>query len=406
MGVVARAGDWRALVWKGAIIGGGGVPMHIAINGLFWGQPMVGSGQYLDGLLAALLECRPDLRVTLLVPQRSEPSRPTPPAVNRVALATPFDGRSENLAKLWFEQVAVPRAAGRVGADVLHVPYFAPPLWSPVPMVASILDIIPLILPEYRGSRAVRAYMRVVARAARGARHVLTLSEHSRRDIERYLGIPHERITPTPLAVGPHFVPPEREAARAEVLQRYGLREPFVYYVGGLDVRKNVPMLIRAFARLRRAGGPAGQLVIAGRALGDNPQLFPDLDAVIAEEQAQEWVRRIEVPHADSALLYAAATVFAWPSRYEGFGLPPLEAMSCGTPCVVADASSLPEVVGDAALRVPPDDVEGWVAALWRLLGDAELRADQSRRGLQQAAQFRYSRVARQTLAVYEKVVG
>jgi glycosyltransferase involved in cell wall biosynthesis len=211
-------------------------------------------------------------------------------------------------------------------------------------------------------------------------------------------------VIATPLAAGAQYRPLDRARAAACVAERYGLRGPFVYYVGGLDARKNVGTLVRAFGRLRRAGGPAATLVIAGRALGADRRLFPDLDALIAEEQLGESVRRIDVPHEDGPLLHAAATVFAFPSRYEGFGLPPLEALACGTPAVVADASSLPEVVGDAALRVPPDDVAGWAEALWRLLGDAALREELRRRGLARAAQFSYEQVARTTIEVYAEV--
>src|SRR5262249_35071587 len=145
-------------------------------------------------------------------------------------------------------------------------------------------------------------------------------------------------------------------------------------------------------------------LAIAGRALGADRRLFPDLDAVIAEEQIRQRVRQIDVPSADGPLLYSAATAVAYPSRYEGFGLPPLEAMACGAPVVVADSSSMPEVVGDAALRVPPDDVSGWAAALWRLLADGALRAELRRRGIERAGQFSYERVARETLDVYQQV--
>jgi len=245
--------------------------------------------------------------------------------------------------------------------------------------------------------------MRLVAAAARRAAHVIAISESSRREIVALLGCPPDRVTTTLLAAGPQYRP--RDAAEAaRVAERYGLRGSFIYYVGGLDARKNVSTLVRAFGRLRRAGGPPALLAIAGRAMGHGPALFPNLDALIAEERLGQWVRRLDVPRDDNPLLYAAAMVFAFPSRAEGFGLGPLEAMACGTPTIVAEASSMPEVVGDAALRVPPDDVAGWAAALWRLLADAPLRLELRRRGLERASQFSYDRTARETVEVYQRV--
>jgi glycosyltransferase involved in cell wall biosynthesis len=377
--------------------------MQIVISGAFWSQPTVGSGQYLHGLLGALRRSAPEHAYTLLLPASAGAGPLPPPGVSLCVLRTPFDGRSANLAKLWYEQVGVPLAAARLRADLLHVPYFAPPLWSPAPLVATVLDIIPLLLPEYRGRPAVRAYMRLVARAIRRADHVIAISDASRRDILAHLGIPPARVTTIPLAADAQYHPRDRNQAAA-VAERYGMCGPFVYYVGGLDARKNVQTLVRAFGRLQRSGGPRATLAIAGRALGTDRALFPDLDALIAAERLAPWVRRLDVPHADNPWLYAAATAFAYPSRYEGFGLPPLEAMACGTPVVVADASSLPEVVGDAALRVPPDDIPGWTTALWRLLGDEALRTELRRRGLQRARQFSYEQVARKTAAIYAQV--
>lgn len=382
--------------------------MRVAINGMFWNQPTVGSGQYLHGLLGALTEISSEHEFVLLLPTTEHSNVGTfkRSNVQFVAVPTPFDQRSANFAKLWFEQIGVPQMAARIRADVLHVPYFAPPLRSRVPVVASVLDIIPLVLPEYRGGRSVRAYMRVVANAAPRAAQIIAISNDSRKDIIERLGCDPNRVTTTYLAAGSQYRPLDRAAARAEVAARYGLHSPFVYYVGGLDARKNVEMLLSAWWWLRRAGGPPGTLAIAGRALGTDPRLFPNLDLLIAALGIQQTVARIDVPSVDGPLLYNAATAFAFPSYYEGFGLPPLEAMACGTPTVVADASSLPEVVGDAALQMPLDNLEEWVVALWRLLADPALRAELRQRGLARAAQFSYEQTARQTVEVYARALA
>jgi glycosyltransferase involved in cell wall biosynthesis len=219
-----------------------------------------------------------------------------------------------------------------------------------------------------------------------------------------HLRIPATRITVTALAAGRQYQALDKQQARAEVAARYGLTQPFIYYVGGLDERKNVATLIRAFADMRRTGGPEVLLAIAGRALGSDPRLFPDLNAVIAAEGAQAWVRRIDVPPADGPLLYAAAEVFAYPSRYEGFGIGPLEAMACGTPVITSNTSSLPEVVGDAAICVAPDDLAGWASNLRRLVSNEPLRTTVRERGLARAATFSYTRTATQTLGVYELI--
>ncbi|HEU4323975.1 MAG TPA: glycosyltransferase family 1 protein [Roseiflexaceae bacterium] len=376
--------------------------MRVAISGMFWGQPYTGSGQYLRGLVDGLARVAPGHEYTVLVPAGA--ASEAGGGARLIDVPTPFDGRSANLAKLWFEQVGAPQAAARLGADLLHIPYAAPPLRAAVPVVATVHDIIWRVLPEYRGGPAVQGYFALVARAIRRAAHILADSEHSRRDIIAHLGCAPERVSTVLLAAREEFRPLDREEAAAYVAERYGLRGPFIYYVGSREARKNLGVLVRAFARLRRSGGPPATLVLAGRPAGGDPQLFPDLDSLIDALGIRDVVRVIDASREDNPRLYAAAALVAYPSRYEGFGLQPLEAMACGTPVVASDASSLPEVVGDAALLAPPDDVAAWTAALWRVLTDTALRENLRARGLAQAATFSYDRVARETVAIYADV--
>jgi glycosyltransferase involved in cell wall biosynthesis len=377
--------------------------MRILISGMFWSQPNTGSGQYVHNLLRGLLAVAPQHEYVLLLPARLRDHGTSFPAGVRVMLAhTPLDGRSAHGAKLYFEQVSVPDAARRVRADLVHVPYAAPPLRCPVPVVSTVHDIIWWVLPEYAGSAQARAYFHLVSLAIRRTARLITDSDHSRIDIIKHLGCHPDQVRAVHLAAGQQYCPTDSVAARALVWQRYGVAAPFVYYVGGFDARKNVPTLVRAWGLLRRSPNPPpATLLLAGKALGGDPRLFPDIDALIAAEGVADSVRRVSVPPEDGPLLYNAATAAVYPSRYEGFGLPPLEAMACGTPALASNASSLPEVLGDAGLLLPPDDPVAWAAALHRVLGDTDLRAALRQRGLERAATFSWERVARETAQVY-----
>ncbi|KAB8143907.1 glycosyltransferase family 4 protein [Chloroflexia bacterium SDU3-3] len=382
--------------------------MHIVLNGMFWPEPNTGSGQYLHGLLQTLPQMAPQHRYTVVVPRyRASGPLPQGGAVALVEAPTPLDGVARQLAKLWFEQVAFPRTAARLRADALFVPYAAAPLLAPAPVATTVHDIIWQLLPEYRGKRLFRLYARLVVAATRRAARIFADSEHTRGDIIAHLGIAPTRVSTVLLAAGPQYRPLDVAEARAEVARRYGLEGPFVYYVGGLDARKNVPTLLRAWAALARRGGLGGAaLAVAGRALSGDRLLFPDIDGLIAELGLGQSVRRLDVPREDGPLLYSAATAFAFPSRYEGFGLGPLEAMACGAPVVCSSASSLPEVAGDAALLVGPDDVEGWADAIGRLLAEPGLRQQLRERGFARAAQFSYQRAAREIVSQIETLRG
>lgn len=366
--------------------------MRVAINGLFLDAPATGTGQYLRELVGALRQLAPHDEFVFVAPH-ADPSAPTP---LRVA---PPRARQRNLAKLEFEQLTFPRAARSF--DVAHVPHFAPPLLPLSPTVITIHDVIPLVMPAYASSRRVRLYNRLVALAARRAPVVLADSEASARDIESHLMLPRAKIRVVYLAANTLFHPPlPTEIARARA--KYNLSDEFILYLGGFDVRKNLARVMETFAGLEN---DQTRLVIAGKLPEQNSAFFPDPRAM-AERFGV--AARVTFPgfvaDEDKPAIYAGARAFLFPSRYEGFGLPPLEAMSCGTPVLAANTASLPEVVGTAGILLHPDDARGWIQALRELLSNEILWNQQRARGLAQASQFSWARAARETLEVYRSL--
>jgi glycosyltransferase involved in cell wall biosynthesis len=385
--------------------------VRIGINAWFLRQEATGSGQYLRHLLREFADKDDGHQYTLFLnPAQPGGSAPrlelAPQRFRQVLLATPFDGWSTNLAKLWFEQVAVPRATRRLGLDLLHVPYWGSPLGPTTPTVVTVHDIIPLLLPAYQGRTLVRAYSRLVAAAARRADFVLTDSVASQQDIVRHLGIPAHRVRPIHLATDDRFRPLTNPASLVTLRQRYSLPGRYLLYLGGFDRRKNVPLLLQAFGQLLSGQGEA-RLVVAGRLPEKDTTFFPDPRRIVRQLNIEEAVRFIGwVPDEEKSMLYAGAVAFVFPSRYEGFGLPPLEAMACGTPVIGCAAASLPEVIGGGGLLVAPDDVDSLARAMSRLWNDSDLRTALSQRALAHAARFRWTKAARETLQVYELLVS
>lgn len=380
--------------------------MRVAINAWFLRQETTGSGQYLAHLLSALSELAPDDEFVLVASHGSQPAgdRSLIASCELHTVHDAFCGSRGNLTKVWFEQVGFPRACRRLGVDLAHVPYWGSPLFTSVPTAVTIHDLIPLLLPAYRGNPLVRLYTRLVACSSRRADAVITDSEASQRDIVRHLRIPRERVHPVLLAADERFCPIKDPAALVAVRESYALPERFFLYLGGFDWRKNVPTILRAFAELggQQTAGEPVWLVVAGRLPTRDSTFFPDPRQIARELGVEERVVFIGgVPEEDKSALYSAALAFVFPSWYEGFGLPPLEAMACGTPVIASNRASLPEVVGDGGVLVTPDDVVGLAKAMMRLAFDGALRAELGQRSLAQAARFSWARTARQTIEVY-----
>ena len=319
-------------------------------------------------------------------------------------LHTPLDAVHGNLAKVWFEQIGFPRACRSLGLDLTHVPYFAPPLCPTLPTVVTVHDLIPLILPAYGESLGVRIYMRLVSAAARRATLVLTDSQASARDIRGLLRLPDERLRVIPLAADARYRPLSPEDT-APILRRLGVPERYLLYLGGFDQRKNVSGLLRAYARVKPGLGDV-RLVIAGRLPERDTAFAPDpraaADALGLGDAASfcGWV-----DEADKPALYAGALAFVFPSQYEGFGLPVLEAISCGTPAIVGRGSSLEEVAGPGGFAVDADDTEALAGAMVRLVEDEAERARRSQAGLEHALRFSWERTAAETLRAYRDAV-
>lgn len=292
------------------------------------------------------------------------------------------------------EQVELPWLLRSRRVGVFHATTFSAPAVGGGRTVMTLHDMIYLDLPGLYGRYLDRYFRTATRRLAREAAAVVTVSEFSRRQIERHFQVPAERIEVVPCGIDARFHPASGEEV-ADLRARLGLPADFLLYVGGFVAHKNVPSLLRAYARVK----DAPPLVLCGRG---SEGVRPEIDRLGLAS------RVLTVPgqgHDALPALYTAARAFVFPSRYEGFGLPPMEALACGTPTVVSDAGSLPEVTGGAALTYPVDDEQALAERLREILGlPADRRAGMAMAGRVQAAQFTWERTARRMAAIYRRI--
>jgi glycosyltransferase involved in cell wall biosynthesis len=289
--------------------------------------------------------------------------------------------------------------------DIIHDPNGIAPFLGPsqgARRIVTIHDVFAYIYPEAHNHLDNWRYWVMLPHTVRKADLILTDSNHSRRDIEHFLAVPNDRVLVIPCGIDRRFRPLPESSERQAVISRYNIKPPYLLYVGGINARKNIARLLEVYSHVCERH-PEITLVIGGKRQWQTSEI----DATF---QRLELENRVHfsgyIADADLPALYSAADAFVFPSLYEGFGLPPLEAMACGTPVITSNAASLPEIVGDAALTVDPYDVAGLAAAIERVLTDATLRADLRQRGIQRAALFTWERAAHQTLAAYEQVLG
>jgi alpha-1,3-rhamnosyl/mannosyltransferase len=299
--------------------------------------------------------------------------------------ASPF-----SLAQQW----KIPAQIRQTGASLYHSPYYLMPYRPGIPTVLTVYDIISLRYPQTVSLQARLLFRLTSFLALRAANQIITISEAARQDFIAAFQLPPEKISATPLAAEAHFKP-QSQAEISRICQKYGLKQPFALYLGINKPHKNLVRLVQAWQSFNPTGW---QLVIGGAW----DARYPQARQLAAGEPSIRFLGPI--PEDDLPGLYAAAALFTFPSLYEGFGLPVLEAMACGTPVVCANASSLPEVGGEAALYFDPLDENAIREALAQAIGDASLRQGLVERGQKQAMLFSWERCAAQTLGVYREM--
>jgi len=296
------------------------------------------------------------------------------------------------------EQLQLPVALKALKPDVTHFPYPVLPYAAARPIVVNIHDIIPIRLPRYFSLRHRVLYRISLRLAIRSAGWILCPSEATIRDMRSALRLEAARLIKVPGGIGESFFPRAKSEVDS-VRTAYGLPESYLLYVGSNKPHKNLPALIDAFARLR--GAPC--LVLAG----EEDARYPETRRRVETLRLADRIRFAgAVRERDLPALYSGALAFVFPSRYEGFGFPPLEAMACGTPVVCSDIACLRETTGDAALHFNPEKVSSIAGAIERLLEDGALREDLRARGLRKASGLSWEQAARQTLAIYRRAAG
>jgi glycosyltransferase involved in cell wall biosynthesis len=302
------------------------------------------------------------------------------------------------------EQVRIPYALKREGVTLFHAPHYVLPPLVTCKSVVTIHDCIHLMFPQYLPNRFAYRYAKAsISMAARRATRVMTVSESSKRDILRYVDTEPNKIDVIYNAYDERFAIDPREEDVVRVSERYQLQSEFVLYAGNVKPHKNLERLIEAFYLVRKRGLDHLKLVL----IGDEISKYTALRRAVHRYQLHKYVRFLGyLPEETLAVMYRLAGVFVFPSLYEGFGLPPLEAMASGTPVVTSNVSSLPEVAGDAAVLVDPYDPSAIAEGIYRVLTDENLRRDLRHKGIARAGQFSWEQSVRRIRAIYGEVAG
>lgn len=373
--------------------------MNIGINGLLMSGAKTGIGNYMHNLLKALAKVDTTNSYKIFTAAQGETQDSFASNQQQIAVNLPSTG---SWARILWEQTMLPQQMKPHQIDIMHFADYALPVLSKTrPWIISVHDLAYRIYPETFSRGKLWTKLALVKPSLHKAGKIITGSENTKQDIIKFYGISPERIAVTTYGVDLDRFYPLSGTEVQTGLERYGLEPGYILFIGTLEPRKNIISVIRAYHHLRNNG--CKQKLVIG---GGTGWLYSDIFKLVEElKLVEEIIFTGYLPDEDLALLYNGAGVFVYPSLYEGFGLPPLEAMACGTPVVTSNVSSLPEVVGDAGLMVPPLESKAIAEAIGSVLANQQL-ADQLReKGIQRAQNFSWEKTARQTLAVYQEVL-
>ena len=367
--------------------------MQIGIDARLVFYSRAGIGQYIIHLTKALADLEtPDDQFLLLQSRKDKTKIVENHQFKRASLWTPSHHR--------LEQPAIRFETARKSLDLLHSPDFIPPFRRNYKSVITVHDLAFLLYPQFMTRESARYYGQI-DQAVRNTDHIIAVSKATKQDLISLLGAPREKITVIYEGCNPAYQCIDRQQAQAYCEKNWGLSENFIFFIGTIQPRKNIPTLLRAYRVLRDRYKRREKLVLAG----SKGWLFDEVDQTIKDLKLERDVILIgRVGDAEVNYLYNAAGMLVYPSFYEGFGLPPLEAMTCGTPVIVSKIKVMPEVVGDAALLIDPHDEEDLAVAMKRLLVDIDLRSELIAKGLKRAAKFSWQQAAQETLKVYHRV--
>jgi glycosyltransferase involved in cell wall biosynthesis len=366
--------------------------MRIGIDARLVYYSRAGIGQYVLGLVQGLSRIDKENEYVLLQSRKDKTILADQANFSKKPLWTPSHHT--------FEQVALPFEITPLRLDILHSPDFIPPFRRDYKSVITVHDLAFILYPHFLTQQSALYYGQI-DRAVRYADHIIADSLSTKRDIISFLGVPESKTTVIYAAANSIYEPVKDEQSLKGIREKYGIDRPFMLFVSTIEPRKNLPTLLRAYRQLLDHYKLEVRLVVAGQRGWFCGEVFADTESL---KLTEDVLFLGHVPVNDLLLLYNAARALVHPSFYEGFGLPPLEAMSCGTPTIVSNVSSLPEVVGDASLLIAPEDVEGWTVAMWRMLTDDSLRSELTEKGLKRAQLFSWEKAARETLRTYERL--